>query len=245
MRVALTIEYDGTNYCGWQVQPNGVTVQQVIEDCYFSATGERIKLVASGRTDSGVHAKGQVAHFDTALCQPAHSFMHVLNAILPNDIKIVNAKQVADDFNARYSAKRKTYTYSCYCSGVESPLLARYAVRLNEGLDMVAVQNATSCFVGEHDFSAFCATNTAVKTTVRTIFDFSVQQMGNRLVFSICGNGFLYNMVRIVVGAVLAVGYGKATIGDVETALKTGKRHCLFKTMPPNGLCLDSVEYGC
>ena len=131
MRIALVIEYDGTNYSGWQIQPNGKTVQEVIENAYFTATGEEIKLVASGRTDAGVHATGQVAHFDTKLSQPAKSFMHILNNVLPEDIKVRDSFEVDENFHARYSAKRKTYAYSAYIDGFDRPLSRLYSARLN------------------------------------------------------------------------------------------------------------------
>ncbi len=243
MRVALVIEYDGTNYCGWQTQKNGISIQETIEKAYLEATGENIKLVASGRTDSGVHAKGQVAHFDTKLNRPAESFKHVLNSVLPKDIFIVDSFMVKDDFNARCSAKRKTYQYRCYVDKNERPLRRRYAVNVEKGFSLELMQRGALVLIGEHDYKCFLASGSSVKTTVRTIYSLDVSLQGDEVIFTVCGNGFLYNMVRSIVGTLFKVGYGKMTVDELKNALETGNRKMIGKTMPPNGLTLLSVEY--
>ena len=243
MRIALVIEYDGTNYSGWQIQPNGKTVQEVIENAYFTATGEEIKLVASGRTDAGVHAVGQVAHFDTKLSQPEKSFMHILNNVLPEDIKVRDSFEVDENFHARYSAKRKTYAYSAYIDGFDRPLSRLYSARLNKMPDIEKMQSAKNLLIGEHDFKCFSSSNSSVKTTVRTIYDLQISIENNRLTFTVTGNGFLYNMVRIIVGALIEVGYGRLTESEILSALSGGGRNLLGKTMPACGLTLLSVEY--
>lgn len=243
MRVVLVIEYDGTNYCGWQVQPNGVSVQQVMENAFKTATGEEIKLVASGRTDSGVHALGQVAHFDTNSSQPAESFLHIFNSVLPNDIKVKSSVEVGSDFHARYSAKRKKYVYSAYIDRFDRPLKDRYSARISTMPDLEKMNKAKSLIVGEHDFSAFCSANASNKTSVRTVYDINISVENENLTFTVTGNGFLYNMVRIMVGALIGVGLDNISLSDISSALNGGNRNLLGKTMPARGLTLVSVEY--
>ena len=243
MRIKLKIEYDGTGYCGWQVQPNGVSVQEVITAAIKKITGEDAKLIGSGRTDAGVHAAGQVAHFDTMSSVPPEKFAHALNAVLPEDIKIISAEQTDDDFNARFSAKRKTYEYRMYVSEFSHPLKSRYAVWINYPLDVVKMNSAAKLFEGEHDFKCFLAANSSVKDTIRTVYNANVEKLGDEIVFSVTGNGFLYNMVRIMAGTLLAVGSGKLTESDVKQILESGERQLAGKTMPAKGLLLKSVEY--
>ena len=243
MRVRLVIEYDGTNYVGWQVQPNGVSVQQVIEQTFERVYGEKINLVGSGRTDSGVHALGQVAHFDTQLNIPAQSFSHGLNGKLPDDIKILSSVEASVDFHARFTAKRKTYRYNIYVSNFIKPLSERYAVRVNPGLNVEKMINGAKLIEGEHDFVSFCASGSAVKNTVRRVDKIEVIVKGNEISFLVTGSGFLYNMVRIIVGTLLALGYEKITENHVISALNGKNREVLGKTMPAKGLTLMSVEY--
>lgn len=243
MRIKLKIEYDGTGYCGWQIQPNGVSVQEVITAAIKKITGEDVKLIGSGRTDAGVHAAGQVAHFDTWSSVPPEKFAYALNAVLPEDIKIISAEQTDDDFNARFSAKRKTYEYHMYVSEFSHPLKSRYAVWINYRLDIEKMNSAAKLFEGEHDFKCFLAANSSVKDTVRTIYNAKVEKLGDEIVFSVTGNGFLYNMVRIMAGTLVAVGSGKLTENDIKQILANGERQSAGKTMPAQGLLLKSVEY--
>lgn len=244
MKIKLTVSYDGTNFCGWQVQPNGVTVQEKLEDAVFSVTGERVRVTGSGRTDAGVHAKGQVAHFTIEKENiPPQRFVMALNAHLPSDIRVLNSEQVSDDFDACRGAKKKTYKYSLYIADTELPLKDRYAVRLEQKVDINAIKECASAFLGEHDFKGFCASGSSVKTTVRTIYDLIVDFNGEDLTFTITGNGFLYNMVRIIVGTLIKVGEGKATKTDIEKMLVNGERALGGKTLPARALCLEKVEY--
>ncbi len=243
MRVKLTVEYDGTAYCGWQIQPNGVTVQQKIEDAIFAVTDQRSSVTGSGRTDSGVHAKGQVAHFDTSCSIPADRLCHALNTALPEDIRVISSEQVNDAFHARFCAKKKTYCYRLYSSKVSRPLLDRYAARVNFELDISAMQRVAEAFVGEHDFCAFMASGSEVKDTVRTVYSASVKKVGEAIEFTVCGNGFLYNMVRIMAGTLVEVGAGRMTEEQVKGAVEGKDRAMAGKTMPPEGLTLISVEY--
>jgi tRNA pseudouridine38-40 synthase len=244
MKIKLTLTYDGTNYHGWQVQPNGVTVQEVVENALFTLTGEKIKVIGSGRTDAGVHAEGQVAHFERENDNiPTEKYAVALNIILPDDVKVVKSERVDDDFSARRSAKRKTYLYRTYVSTAILPLKDRYAVQLEKQPDVSAMKACAKLLEGEHDFKAFCSSGTSVKTTVRTVYSIDIEERGNEIIFSVTGNGFLYNMVRIIVGTLLAVGRGKIGKKEVEDMLATGKRALGGKTIPAKGLTLLSVEY--
>ena len=244
MKVKLTISYDGTAYCGWQIQPNGITVQQVIEDALEKVTGTRLKVVGSGRTDAGVHAKGQVAHFETPCDNiPADKFCFAINAHLPIDIRVLKSELVEDDFCAIRSAKRKTYAYSIYQSKIEKPLKERYAFNVERKIDVEKMKSASKVFLGEHDFKAMCASGSGAKTTVRTIFDLQIIEEDEDITILVCGNGFLYNMVRIMVGTLIEVGLGKMSIKDLENLLKSKKRNDTIRTLPAKALCLINVEY--
>ncbi len=243
MKVKLTVEYDGTEYCGWQIQPNGVTVQQCLESAIEKLTGERVCVIGSGRTDSGVHAKGQVAHFDTECTIPPERIALAINTHLPDDIRVVRSERVADDFHARFCAKNKTYCYKMYLSETIRPLLDRYAARVTYPVDLTLMQTAAELFVGEHDFCSFMASGSEVKDTVRTIYSASVKQVEDEIYFTVCGNGFLYNMVRIMVGTLVEIGAGRIDINALKRALNGGDRSLAGKTMPPRGLTLMKVEY--
>lgn len=246
MRVKLTISYDGTELCGWQVQNNGVSAQGLIEEAIFKATGERVRVTGSGRTDAGVHAAGQVAHFDTSSSVPAERFYKAINAFLPPSVRVIKSEAAAGNFHACNSAKKKTYVYSLYISGVEKPLKERYAVRADEGIDIEKMRAAAKEFVGEHDFSAYKASGSAAKTTIRRIYSLSVEgfgEFGEDIKITVCGNGFLYNMVRIMTGTLVAAGKGEISAEDIKRSLLTGLRPKNVKTFPAKGLCLLGAEY--
>ena len=244
MTIKLTVTYDGTNYCGWQIQPNKSTVQETIEDALYKLTGEKIKVIGSGRTDAGVHAEGQVAHFKRENENiPPEKYAIALNIILPDDVKIVKSERVDDDFSARRSAKKKTYIYRTYVSEALLPLKDRFALQLEKQPDVLAMRECAKLIEGEHDFKAFCSSGTAVKTTTRTVYSIGIEEQGNEIIFSVTGSGFLYNMVRIIVGTLLFVGRGKIGKAEVEEMLNTGKRALGGKTIPAKGLTLLSVEY--
>ena len=244
MRVKLLISYDGTNYSGWQVQPNALSVQEKIEDALFSVTGEKIKVIGSGRTDKGVHADGQVAHFEIEKENiPAEKFYRALNVYLPEDIKVLSSEKVDEKFNARRSAKSKTYSYYTYFSKVEKPLKERYYFRLDNKPDIEKMKKVASLMVGEHDFKCMCASGSGAKTTVRTVYEINIKENGEDIIFSFTGNGFLYNMVRIMVGILLDIGLNRFTEKDVEEMFITGKRKFSIKTLPAKALRLIKVEY--
>ena len=243
MRIKLLIEYDGTLYNGWQSQPSGNTIQQKIEYAIKEITGKDANVTGSGRTDAGVHAKGQVAHFDTESTIPPENFCFALNTILPQDIKILSSEREKDDFHARYSAKQKTYEYHMYKSQVERPLKERYALKVNPKIDVEAMKKSVEALVGEHDFKCFLASNSSVQETVRTIYSAQVREEGEDLIFRVTGNGFLYNMVRIIVGTLIDIGEGRKEEEFFEKLLKIGERKLAGKTVSARGLTLISVEY--
>ena len=244
MRVKITVEYDGTSYCGWQRQINGISVQQVIEEAIYKVTGENVKITGSGRTDAGVHAKGQVAHFDTEGSIPAEKFSFALNTVLPPDIKVKKSEAVSCDFNARKSAKKKTYSYTVYYDETPSPLKERYAYRMAERPDINKMRSAAKLICGKHDFKSFCASKSGAKTTVRTVYSIKIINSADKTVFKICGNGFLYNMVRIIVGTLIKIGLDKMTEKELADMLSEKNRSLGGKTLPANGLCLECVVYG-
>ncbi|MBQ9481197.1 MAG: tRNA pseudouridine(38-40) synthase TruA [Clostridia bacterium] len=243
MRIKLLLEYDGTEYCGWQIQPNGVTVQQRLQEAVSAVTGEEVSVVASGRTDSGVHAAGQAAHFDTSSSIPPERFAAALNSALPSDIRVLSSEAAPEGFHARFSAKKKTYCYKMYVAETLRPLYDRYACRLSFYPDVTAMKRAARLFEGEHDFRAFMASGSEVKDTVRTVYSSEIICDGDFILFTVCGNGFLYNMVRIMAGTLAEAGAGKMTDADIIDALENGNRTLCGKTMPPHGLTLLSVEY--
>ena len=243
MRILLTVAYDGTDFCGYQVQVDKRTVQLELENALKKVTGKVIKTVASGRTDSGVHANEQKVHFDYDGTIPVKSFTQALNSVLPSDVKILKSQKVKGDFSARYSAKNKTYVYRCCISEVENPLNSRYVLTLKRAPDLSKINECISVLLGTHDFKCFLASGSSVKDTVRTIYDIKVKKSGKNLDFYFTGNGFLYNMVRIMVGTLLAVGENRLDIESVKKAIDTGDRKLVGKTMPAKALCLYKVKY--
>lgn len=248
MRYVIKIAYDGTNYAGWQRQKNALSVQEELENALFRALGVDVRITASGRTDAGVHAAGQVCHFDSeTITVPPQKMPECLNAFLPPDIRVIDGWGADETFDANRSAKRKTYAYSLYVSQREMPLKNRYAVRVENAPDITALQTAARWFEGEHDYKAFCASGSSVKTTVRTVYEMKVEEThsyGTRdIKIYVTGNGFLYNMVRTMVGELLDLASGKKTKESLDTAFETGKRELLGKTMPAKGLTLIDVEY--
>ena len=243
MKIKLVISYDGTNYAGYQIQDNAVTVQSVLEDALEKLTGEKISTVASGRTDAGVHALGQVVSFETNSSIPPEKFYKALNVHLPEDVKAISSEQVDKDFNARKSAKNKTYTYSVYIAETLNPLKERYAVNVPKSVDFSLIKQGAKELVGEHDFKCMCSVGSSVNSTVRTVYSVDVLIDGTDVKFVVKGNGFLYNMVRIMVGTLIQIGLKEKTIEDLKKALETGDRTLVGRTFPAKGLCLTKVEY--
>ncbi len=247
MRYVLKIAYDGTTYAGWQMQRNAVTVQEELEKALFTAFGKTIKTTASGRTDAGVHAAGQTCHFDGEYPVPPEKMPERLNPLLPESIRIVEGWGTDETFDCNRSAKRKTYRYRLYVSPREMPLLTRYAVRVESAPDIDSLQRAAKWLEGEHDYKAFCASGSAVKTTVRRVYEVRVEEReeyGLRVIeIFVTGNGFLYNMVRTMAGELLDLASGKRGKESLLKAYVTGDRTLLGKTMPAKGLTLMRVEY--
>lgn len=248
MRYVLKIAYDGTNYAGWQRQKNALSVQQVLEETIFSTLSVDVRVTASGRTDAGVHAAGQICHFDSdTITVPPEKMPDCLNRFLPPDVRIIDGWGADENFDSNRSAKRKTYCYSLYVSPREMPLKERYAVRIENAPILEVLQDIAKSFEGEHDYKAFCASGSAVKTTVRTVYEVCVEEsesFGCRDIrVYVTGNGFLYNMVRTMVGTLLAIADKKKTVQNLLTAYQTGDRNLLGKTMPAKGLTLMQVNY--
>ncbi len=243
MNVKILLEYDGTAYCGWQRQKNALSIQEVLETAISSITGEKIHVIGSGRTDRGVHALGQVANFKTNTRIPIEKLPYAINSKLPEDIVVKHAEKVAENFHARFSAKSKIYTYTIYNSKFPSPLLRRYSYFCPRPLDIEAMKRAAEKLVGIHDFKAFMASGSEVKSTVRHIQRLEVERNGDIVRLEVQADGFLYNMVRIIAGTLLDVGIGKIDADDMTSILKSKDRSCAGKTLAPQGLCLVKVIY--
>lgn len=241
--IRLTIEYDGTGYAGWQVQPNGLAVQEVVENALARVLGENVRLTSSGRTDAGVHAKGMVAHFVTSGELPLPAFREGVNRHLPRDVAIREAVEVPGDFHARFSSRGKWYRYTLYQGPVRSPLAGRTSWHIRSPLDVEAMSQGADAFVGTHDFSAFRSSSCEAKTTVREIFSVDILPEGELLRIDVKGRGYLKNMVRVMVGTLMEVGLGRRPAGDIRRLLEDGRREQSGRTAPPQGLCLMEVWY--
>ncbi|MEX3746735.1 MULTISPECIES: tRNA pseudouridine(38-40) synthase TruA [Lysinibacillus] len=244
-RLKVIISYDGTQFSGYQVQPGERTVQAELERVLaIMHKGEKVKVTASGRTDARVHAIGQTLHFDSPLAIPVDKYMKALNVQLPRDIRVMSIEEVAADFHARYSVTGKRYRYIWSCESVQSPFRRYYTVETNGVKPNVeAMQEAAKAIIGTHDFSCFCAANTSVKDKVRTVTSLQFEWHGEELHMVIEGNGFLYNMVRIIAGTLWEVGVGRRDIENVELVVKSMNRNQAGKTAPPQGLYLERVFY--
>ncbi len=272
MRYRAIISYLGTRYVGWQRQLNGLSVQEVLEKALTKAFGAPTSATASGRTDAGVHAEGQAVHFDAETSIPCDKIPFAVNAELPDDVSMLWCEPAPEGFNARFSAKRKTYCYKLYLSRHRRPLLDPTHEHIVIPLDRTLMCSAARVIEGTHDFKCFEAAGSVIKNTVRTVYSVLIDvsplpvvpapkpdeslaavpttpnAMGDdvydcEVSISVTGNGFLYNMVRIIAGTLVYVGMGKLTVEDVRRALETGDRKLAGKTLPARGLHLVSVEY--
>ncbi len=242
--IRLILEYDGTRYHGWQHQKNALSIQEVIEQALARITGEEVRLIASGRTDAGVHARGQVANFHTKSTAPLRAFVKGLNSLLPLDIAVLRAEEAPPDFHARYDARWKTYAYHIINRPVRSPLQHLYTWWLPESLDVAALDTAARVLPGEHDFFTFRAAGSRPGHAVRQVREASWQQGDEgRLSFSITANGFLRGMVRSLVGTMVEIGRGKYPPEYLREALEKRDRRLAGPTAPPQGLFLVEVEY--
>ena len=290
--IAITLEYDGSLFHGWQSQVNAKTVQDAVSGALCSLDGKPVRLAGASRTDAGVHARGQVATFFTESKIPADKYAYALNTVLPEGISCINSYEAPDDFHARFSAKSKVYSYMILNRRHPSALYRNYAWHVPLPLDAAAMRGAARLFIGSHDFRAFMSTGSPVKSTVRNIYSLDLdicphgrppqvfrtsghltgdeqhnyhsdghltatvphinfsdkqltgdEQQGAFILLLIDGDGFLYNMVRIITGTLVYIGQGKLDAGDIRHALDTGMRGYAGKTAPPQGLCLERVNY--
>jgi tRNA pseudouridine38-40 synthase len=241
--IKLTIEYDGANYAGWQTQPNGMAVQQVIEEAMLQLLGEQVRLRSSGRTDAGVHARAMVASFTTSRELPTQAFVGGVNRFLPPDIAILSASEVPTGFKAIRDARSKQYRYTIYNGQVRSPLRRLYSWHVREPLNLDAMEDAARRFVGRHDFAAFRASNYATKTSVRRIDVVTINREGEMLTIDVTGEGFLKNMVRIMAGTLVDIGRGRFAPEHIDMLLRDPERKKAGVTAPACGLCLIRVTY--
>ncbi len=242
-RVKLLIGYDGTNYCGWQVQINGITVEEIINRELSRLLGEDIAVIGASRTDSGVHALANVAVFDTYTKIPAEKISFALNQRLPEDITIQESGEVPLDFHPRYCNSIKTYEYKILNRRFDVPVLRLYTHFVYMPLNVEKMQNAAKYLVGEHDFKSFCSARTQVKDTVRTVCSLDVSQDDEIINILISGNGFLYNMVRIIVGTLIKVGLGVYPPEYVKEILEKKDRNAAGPKAPAKGLTLIGIQY--
>jgi len=241
--IKLTISYDGTNYHGWQTQLNHATIQETIENAIVSVTKQKVDLTGSGRTDRGVHALGQVANFISDNNIPIDKIKIALNANLPQDIRIIDSVEVPMNFNSRFDAHDKTYMYQIYNDRVRDPFLRNYSYFIPQILDLDKMQQAVKLIIGTHDFKGFMAAGSQVKTTVRTIYDAYFEIDVPLIKLYVRGNGFLYNMVRIIAGTLIDIGKGLKDVSCIEESLNTLNRNVLGQTAAAEGLFLKEVKY--
>ena len=243
MRVKLVVAYEGTNYCGWQVQPNGITIEEVLNQHLSRLLGEDIKVTGASRTDAGVHSMGNVAVFDTNTRMPAEKISYALNQSLPEDIVVQDSCQVPEDFHPRFSESVKTYEYRILNRKFRLPLERNTSYFYHYPLDVEKMQQAASYLVGEHDFTSFSSVHAQTNTFVRTIYSLDVSKCGDMISIRITGNGFLYNMVRIIAGTLVQVGAGMMEPEQMESILAGQDRELAGPTAPAHGLTMIGIEY--
>ena len=245
-RLRILVAYDGTDYCGWQIQPNGITVEEVLNDKLSKLTGEDIHVIGASRTDSGVHALGNVAVFDTESPIPPERLGYALNQKLPEDIVIVRSEEAPLDWHPRYQKQvTKTYEYHIYNAAFPNPLKRRYSAFVSYPMDIEKMRKGASFLVGEHDFVSFCNVRTNVEDTVRRIDGIEIDKKGEDITIRVTGNGFLYNMVRIIAGTLIRVGRGFYIPEKVKEILDVKERTKAGVTAPPEGLVLVEIKYDC
>lgn len=242
-RLLVKLKYIGTNYVGWQVQNNGLSVQESVQDAIEKVYGKRVNVTGCSRTDSGVHANGYCFCFDPPKIVDPYRVPHSLNSALPDDISAVSCQTVDDSFHPRYDAVAKEYVYKIYDGRLRDPFLDGFAYHYIGKLDVELMNKAAQKFVGTYDFRSFMANGSKIEDTVRTIYFCNVTRKDSCVEIRVCGNGFLYKMVRIMVGTLLAVNEGKISADDIEKIIKTKSRKAAGKTALPVGLYLDKVYY--
>ena len=244
-RVMLTVAYDGTNYHGWQLQSNGISIEEVLNRCLTQLLKEPVQVIGASRTDAGVHAWGNIAVFDTQARMPGEKFSYALNQRLPEDIRIRDSREVPADFHPRKTDSIKTYEYRILNEEFPNPVKRLYSHFTYIPLDEKRMREAALLFVGEHDFKSFCAVGAQVKTTTRTIYSCEVEKDGNDIItIRVTGNGFLYNMVRIIAGTLIRVGGGEMAPDEIPQILGKKDRTAAGPTAPAHGLTMMGIEYG-
>lgn len=242
-RIRLIIAYDGTNYCGWQIQINGITVEEIINKALSDLLGEEIAVIGASRTDSGVHALGNVAVFDSETRIPAEKISFALNQRLPDDIRIQKSEEVPLDFHPRFCDSIKTYEYKILNRRFDMPLYRLYTHFVYMPLDVEKMKEAAAYIVGEHDFASFCSSGSQVQSTVRTVYELNVERTDDIISIKISGNGFLYNMVRIIVGTLIKVGLGIYPPEYVKEIIEARDRYKAGPKAPAKGLTLVEIKY--
>lgn len=242
-KVKLVVAYDGTNYCGWQIQPNGVTIEQKLNEALTQLLGEEIKVTGASRTDAGVHSLGNVCVFETSSRMPAEKISFALNQRLPEDIVVQSSCEVDESFHPRFSKSKKTYEYRILNRKMRMPTRRLDTYFFHYELDVAAMQKAAGYLVGEHDFKSFCAANAQSETTIRTIYSCEVFKKEDIITIRVTGNGFLYNMVRIIAGTLIKVGNGDYKPEDMKEILDACDRSKAGPTAPAHGLTMIGLEY--
>lgn len=243
-RIALTIAYDGTAYSGWQAQANAVTVEGTLREAIRRLCGEEVVTIGASRTDAGVHALGNVVAFDTESPIPGENWRPALNSFLPQDIRVMRSWEAADDFHPRFNAHSKRYEYRIATDEVISPIRCRYVCGVRETLDLEAMAEGAKAFVGTHDYSAFCSAGAQTESKVRTVTRCEVYREGPEIVIGVEGDGFLYNMIRILAGTLIDMGRGAKAPESMSTILGSLDRAKAGPTAPPQGLTLVRIRYG-
>lgn len=243
-RILITVAYDGTEYHGWQFQPNCITVEGCLNECLTELLKEEIKVIGASRTDAQVHALGNLAVFDTTARIPAEKIPYAMNQTLPDSIRIQKGEEVALDFHPRKCDTRKTYEYRILVSKFQIPQKRNYCHWTYHKLEIDQMQAAANVLIGEHDFTSFCSVHAQSETRIRTIYDISVQEeMPGEICILVTGNGFLYNMVRIIAGTLMEAGRGRITPEDMKRILEGKNRELAGPTAPPQGLTLLKYEF--
>lgn len=242
-RVMLTVAYDGTNYHGWQIQPNGETIESVLNRCLSALLREKIEVIGASRTDSGVHALGNIAVFDTDTTIPPEKISYALNARLPEDIRIQESKEVAGDFHPRHCDSRKTYEYRIYNARFPMPTERLYTYFTYTPLNIDKMREAAGYFIGTHDFKSFCSVDSQAENTVRMLEYVEVKQTDSRIIIRVAGRGFLYNMVRIMAGTLIEIGRGRMEPREIPRILEAKDRNAAGPTAPACGLTLMKYEF--
>ena len=242
-RIGMVVAYDGTNYCGWQIQPNGITIQGVLNKCLSELLGEKIEVMGASRTDAGVHALGNVCVFDTNTRIPGEKISFALNQSLPEDIRIQLSEEVEPDFHPRYTDSEKTYEYRILNRTFPVPTERLYSYFYHYKLDVNMMREATSFLIGRHDFASFCGSGAQVKSTIRTITSAAVERDGDIITIRISGTGFLYNMVRIIAGTLIEIGNGQYPPERMKSIVEACDRSAAGPTAPACGLTLIGIRY--